>query len=190
MYRSPMKGIMLALPLLSKASPGQSKNIKIMILTEHNDEHWMAAALKLAARAQAAGEVPVGAVLVLQNKIIGEGWNQHIIHHDPSAHAEIMALRQAGQQQKNYRLPDATLYVTLEPCVMCAGAMIHSRISRLVYGANDNKIGAVGALTLLNHPAMNHQVEITAGVLVDACSQMLSTFFSQRRQQQKAQKMG
>ncbi|MDN0107508.1 tRNA adenosine(34) deaminase TadA [Yersinia rochesterensis] len=157
--------------------------------TEYSDGYWMQRALALALRAQAEGEVPVGAVLVLDNQIIGEGWNRSIGDNDPTAHAEIMALRQGGQAVQNYRLIDATLYVTLEPCVMCAGAMVHSRIRRLVYGANDLKTGAAGSLVdILRHPGMNHQIEITAGVLADACSHQLSTFFRLRREQQKALK--
>lgn len=157
---------------------------------QYNDDDWMQHALNLALRAQAEGEVPVGAVLVLDNQVIGEGWNRPIGHHDPTAHAEIMALRQGGQTVQNYRLLEATLYVTLEPCVMCAGAMIHSRIRRLVYGAPDVKTGAAGSLVdLLRHPGMNHQVEITSGVLADSCSSMLSDFFRQRRLQHKALKL-
>ncbi|CFQ30781.1 tRNA adenosine(34) deaminase TadA [Yersinia bercovieri] len=154
---------------------------------EYSDEYWMQRALMLALRAQEEGEVPVGAVLVLDNQVIGEGWNRSICDSDPTAHAEVMALRQGGQVVQNYRLLDATLYVTLEPCVMCAGAMVHSRIRRLVYGANDLKTGAAGSLLdILRHPGMNHQVEISAGVLAEACSQQLSAFFRQRRAQQKA----
>lgn len=156
---------------------------------QFSDEDWMRHALNLALKAQDEGEVPVGAVLVLDNKVIGEGWNRSIGHHDPTAHAEIMALREAGNHVQNYRLLDATLYVTLEPCVMCAGAMIHSRIRRVVYGAADLKTGAAGSLLdVLGHPGMNHQVQIDAGVLADECSAMLSAFFRLRRSQQKALK--
>jgi len=151
------------------------------------DEEWMQYAMTLALKAQDEGEVPVGAVLVLDNRIIGEGWNRSIGHHDPTAHAEIMALRQGGCAVQNYRLIDATLYVTLEPCVMCAGAMIHSRIRRVVYGAADAKTGAAGSLLdVLRHPGMNHQIEITSGVLAQACSEQLSAFFRYRRSQKKA----
>lgn len=153
----------------------------------NSDEDGMRYAMNLALRAQDEGEVPVGAVLVLDNRVIGEGWNRSIGHHDPTAHAEIMALRQGGNAVQNYRLIDATLYVTLEPCVMCAGAMIHSRIRRVVYGAADAKTGAAGSLLdVLRHPGMNHQVEISAGVLADACSEQLSAFFRSRRSQKKA----
>ena len=151
------------------------------------DEEWMQYAMTLALKAQDEGEVPVGAVLVLDNRVIGEGWNRSIGQHDPTAHAEIMALRQGGCAVQNYRLIDATLYVTLEPCVMCAGAMIHSRIRRVVYGAADAKTGAAGSLLdVLRHPGMNHQIEITSGVLAQACSEQLSAFFRYRRSQKKA----
>lgn len=153
------------------------------------DEVWMRHALMLAARAQAEGEVPVGAVLVLNGAIIGEGWNRSIGHHDPTAHAEIMALRQGGQQAGNYRLLNATLYVTLEPCVMCAGAMIHARIGRLVFGARDEKTGAAGSLMdIIGHPGMNHRIALTGDVLAQACSAQLSEFFRHRRAQHKAQR--
>ena len=152
-----------------------------------DDEFWMHHAMNLALKAQDEGEVPVGAVLVLDNQVIGEGWNRSIGRHDPTAHAEIMALRQGGKVVQNYRLIDATLYVTLEPCVMCAGAMIHSRIRRVVDGAADAKTGAAGSLIdVLRHPGMNHQVEITSGILADACSEQLSAFFRYRRSQKKA----
>ena len=156
---------------------------------EQNHEYWMRHALVLARRAGEEGEVPVGAVLVHNNQVIGEGWNRPIGRHDPTAHAEIMALRQGGVVLQNYRLIDTTLYVTLEPCVMCAGAMVHGRIGQLVFGARDAKTGAAGSLIdVLHHPGMNHRVEITEGVLADECSAMLSDFFRHRRQQQKALK--
>ncbi|AIR71079.1 tRNA adenosine(34) deaminase TadA [Dickeya fangzhongdai] len=151
-----------------------------------DDEFWMRHALTLAQRAWDEGEVPVGAVLVQGDKVIGEGWNRPISRHDPTAHAEIMALQQGGQALQNYRLLDTTLYITLEPCVMCAGAMIHSRINRLVYGAADAKTGAAGSLVdILRHPGMNHHIAITDGVLADECSDLLSRFFRMRRQQQR-----
>lgn len=155
--------------------------------TELNHEYWMRHALILARRAWDEGEVPVGAVLVHNNQVIGEGWNRPIGRHDPTAHAEIMALRQGGLVLQNYRLIDTTLYVTLEPCVMCAGAMVHGRIGNLVFGARDAKTGAAGSLIdVLHHPGMNHRVEITEGVLAEACAGMLSDFFRERRQQKKA----
>jgi len=156
---------------------------------ELNHEYWMRHALQLAKRAWEEGEVPVGAVLVHNNQVIGEGWNCPIGRHDPTAHAEIMALRQGGLVLQNYRLLDTTLYVTLEPCVMCSGAMIHSRIGTVVYGARDEKTGAAGSLLdVLRHPGMNHQVNVMGGVLAPACSEMLSEFFRMRRQQKKRQK--
>jgi tRNA(adenine34) deaminase len=163
---------------------------RIDVVNEYSDEYWMRQALSLAQRAQEQGEVPVGALLVLDNQVIGEGWNWPIGRHDPTAHAEIMALRQGGAVLQNYRLLNATLYVTLEPCVMCAGAMVHSRIRRLVYGAADEKTGAVGSLVdILRHPGMNHQVEIVSGVLAEECAATLSNFFRMRREQKKALKL-
>ena len=154
---------------------------------KQQDEYWMRHALDLARRAWEQGEVPVGAVLVQNDRVIGEGWNRPIGQHDPTAHAEIMALRQGGKVLENYRLLDTTLYVTLEPCVMCAGAMVHSRISRLVYGAHDIKSGAAGSLLdVLGHPGMNHQVELQSRVLAEECAAMLSDFFRMRREQKKA----
>ncbi|SFN11550.1 tRNA(adenine34) deaminase [Izhakiella capsodis] len=155
-------------------------------MTDQRDQHWMRYALQLAQRAWQAGEVPVGAVLIHDNNIIGEGWNRPIGEHDPTAHAEIMALRQGGKARQNYRLLNATLYVTLEPCTMCAGAMVHSRIGRLVYGASDQKTGAAGSLLdVLRHPGMNHQVEISSGILGMECAALLSDFFRMRRDQKK-----
>ncbi|GKX51357.1 tRNA adenosine(34) deaminase TadA [Budvicia aquatica] len=160
-----------------------------MMQTSYTDEDWMRYALELAKRADDEGEIPVGAVLVLDNQVIGEGWNRPIGRHDPTAHAEIMALQQGGLVLQNYRLLNTTLYVTLEPCVMCAGAMVHSRIQRLVYGAKDLKTGAAGSLlNVLGHPGMNHQVEVVADVLAETCSAYLSDFFKRRREQIKAQK--
>lgn len=156
-------------------------------MVELNDEYWMRHALRLARVAWEQGEVPVGAVLVQGDRVIGEGWNRPIGQHDPTAHAEIMALRQGGKVLENYRLLDTTLYVTLEPCVMCAGAMVHSRITRLVYGARDEKTGAAGSLIdVLGHPGMNHQINIEEGVLAETCAAMLSDFFRMRRAQIKS----
>ncbi|MDC9622501.1 tRNA adenosine(34) deaminase TadA [Xenorhabdus sp. XENO-7] len=155
----------------------------------YSDEYWMRRAMELAMQAQSQGEIPVGAILIADNKIIAEGYNHPITEHDPTAHAEIIALRRGGIELQNYRLLNTTLYVTLEPCVMCAGAMVHSRIQRLVYGASDMKTGAAGSLIdILRHPGMNHQIEITGGVLAQECATMLSTFFKQRREQHKALK--
>ena len=139
-------------------------------------------ALELARHAEEAGEVPVGAVVVLNNEIIGEGWNQPIVSHDPTAHAEMVALRAASQYAKNYRLPGAVLYVTLEPCAMCAGAIVHARIARVVYGAADPKTGAAGSVfNLLDSSVLNHRSQLTSGVLAEECGQMLRGFFEARR---------
>ncbi|MCC2614971.1 tRNA adenosine(34) deaminase TadA [Aestuariibacter halophilus] len=154
-----------------------------------NDEQWMAHALRLADKAWQEGEVPVGAVLVRDGEVIGEGWNRSIGNHDPSAHAEMMAIRAAGQKLSNYRLVDTTLYVTLEPCPMCAGLLVHSRIARLVFGADDPKTGAAGSvMDIVNDERLNHQVAVTRGVLGEQCGAKLSDFFKWRRQQQKAAK--
>ncbi|MGK2946423.1 MAG: tRNA adenosine(34) deaminase TadA [Candidatus Malihini olakiniferum] len=162
---------------------------KLLELCDKPDEYYMRYALQLAQRAQEEGEVPIGAVLALHDNVIGEGWNHPISHHDPTAHAEIMVLRQGGSILQNYRLLNATLYVTLEPCVMCAGAMIHSRIGRLVYGANDEKTGAAGSLIdILRHPGINHQMQITSGVLALECAKTLTNFFRFRRAQHKARR--
>jgi tRNA(adenine34) deaminase len=143
-------------------------------------------ALQLADKAQSQGEIPVGAVLVKDNKVIGEGWNQSISLHDPSAHAEMVAIRNAGKNLQNYRLVNSCLYVTLEPCSMCAGLLIHSRIDRLVFGASDFKTGAAGSLLdLLGDPRMNHVVQVQSGVLAQECGDKLSAFFKLRREQKK-----
>ena len=149
-----------------------------------NDTHWMQRALDLARQAERMGEVPVGAVLVLNNECVAEAWNQPVAAHDPSAHAEILALRQAGQKLGNYRLGDTTLYVTLEPCAMCAGAIIQARIARLVFGAADTRAGAGGSVfQILDSDKLNHRVRITAGVLEAECTGILQEFFKKRRQQ-------
>ncbi len=154
-----------------------------------SDEDWMRVALALAEKAQALGEIPVGAVLVKEGKLIAEGWNQSIGLNDPSAHAEIMALREAGRALGNYRLVDSTLYVTLEPCPMCAGALVHARAKRLVFGAADPRTGCCGSVeNLVQHSAFNHQLEITSGVLADASAQLLQSFFRNKRQMAKQQK--
>ena len=146
------------------------------------DEHWMRHALLLARRAQEAGEVPVGAVVVQGGRIVGEGWNRPIGDHDPSAHAEMLAMRAAAQRIGNYRLLDTTLYVTLEPCVMCAGAIIHARIGRLVYGATDPKAGGVHSVyDVISNPRLNHRLPWQGGVLEAECGQILRDFFRARR---------
>jgi tRNA(adenine34) deaminase len=148
----------------------------------HSDELWMEEALREAQRALAMGEVPVGAIVVQEGRIIGRGRNQSIAAHDPTAHAEMLALREAGPAIGNYRLLDCDLYVTVEPCAMCSGAITHARIRRLIYGAEDAKAGAVRSmLQVLNHPKMNHHVEVTSGVLAARCMDLLQTFFRARR---------
>ena len=145
-------------------------------------ERFMCRALVLAQCAAAEGEVPVGAVLVRDGVIIGEGWNRPIATHDPSAHAEMIAMRDAASRLGNYRLPGTTLYVTLEPCVMCAGAIIHARVSRLVFGARDPKAGAVDSVyDVIARPRLNHVVEWSGGVLEEECGTVLREFFRKRR---------
>lgn len=157
--------------------------------TALTDEYWMQYALELAKKAECCGEVPVGAVIVVNDKIIGEGWNHSISSHDPTAHAEIMAIRQAAHSLHNYRLVDATLYVTLEPCAMCAGAIIHSRIKRVVFGAFDHKTGAAGSfINVLAYPGMNHQPVIESGICAQQGADLLSLFFRRRRAEIKMQK--
>ena len=147
-----------------------------------NDEAWMRHAIRLAQRAESQGEVPVGALVVKGGQCIAEGWNQPITQHDATAHAEIMALRQAGIASQNYRLVDTTLYVTLEPCVMCMGAIIHARVQRLVFGAYDVKRGAVcHALQLAEADFLNHRVDWQGGILEETTANLLKDFFRQRR---------
>lgn len=146
------------------------------------DQHWIRYALNLAERAQEEGEVPVGAVIVRDDKLVSEGWNRPIAGNDPTAHAEIVALREAGLAESNYRLPGATLYVTLEPCVMCVGAIMHARIERVVYGADDPRAGAAGsAFSLLGSDQFNHSVHVESGVLAEECGAILRKFFRARR---------
>ena len=146
------------------------------------DLSFLARAIELARQAAAAGEVPVGAVIVRDRKIIGEGWNRPIGTHDPTAHAEIIALREAAKNIGSYRLTNATLYVTLEPCAMCAGAMVHARVKRLVYGSSDPRAGASGSIfNVTNHPALNHRVECEGGLMSDECGELLRGFFAERR---------
>ena len=146
------------------------------------DELWMEEALRCAQRALEIGEVPVGAVVVHGDEIIGRGWNRNITDSDPSAHAEIIALREAGAHLGNHRLGECDLFVTIEPCAMCAGAMVHARIQRLVYGSDDPKAGAVrSVMQVLNHPQLNHKVEVRAGVLAGRSAEVLQRFFQNRR---------
>lgn len=156
---------------------------------QNSDEHWMHEALALADHAENMGEVPVGAVVVLDGEVIGEGWNHPINGHDPTAHAEIMAIRDAAARVGNYRLVGADLFVTIEPCTMCAGAIVHARIKRVVYGATEAKSGvALSNGQLFDQPWMNHNVEVVSGVLSDLSSQKISQFFQRRRAEKKLQK--
>ncbi|HKE45223.1 MAG TPA: tRNA adenosine(34) deaminase TadA [Steroidobacteraceae bacterium] len=151
-------------------------------LTGNSDRDFMARALELASRAQEEGEVPVGAVLVKDGRIVAEGWNRPIAGQDPTAHAEIEAIRAGARALNSYRLSGTTLYVTLEPCAMCAAAMVHARISRLVFGAWDPRVGAAGsAFNLVNAPALNHRIDAFGGVLADECGALLRGFFERRR---------
>ncbi len=154
------------------------------------DAQWMLQAMELAQRAEALGEVPVGALVVMDGEVIGEGWNHPISGCDPTAHAEIMALRDAAQQQQNYRLSRATLYVTIEPCTMCAGAIIHSRVSRVVFAATEPKSGAVVSNSrVFDSPQMNHQVQYCGGVCAEQASAQIQAFFKRRRREKKENKI-
>lgn len=147
-----------------------------------SDAAWMERALAQARLAAAADEVPVGAIVVKDGEIVGMGHNRTLLDRDPTAHAEIVALRQAAARLGNHRLGDCVMFATIEPCAMCAGAMIHARLARLVYGASDPKAGAAGSvLEVINHPRLNHQMEVTSGVLADQCSEILQEFFRQKR---------
>jgi tRNA(adenine34) deaminase len=153
-----------------------------------NDADWMERAVEQARLAQQAGEVPVGAVVINSGQIVGSGYNRNLLDHDPTAHAEIIALRQAASRLGNHRLTGCTLFCTVEPCAMCAGAMIHARVARLVYGAADPKAGAAGSvLDVINHPRLNHRMEVTSGVLAEQCSELLKTFFAERRKRTGAE---
>jgi tRNA(adenine34) deaminase len=146
------------------------------------DQHWMRHALSLASQAEAEGEVPVGAVVVCEEQAVGEGWNRSIGMHDPSAHAEILALREAGRQQKNYRLPGCTMYVTLEPCAMCVSAAIHARLEGLIFAASDPKTGALGgAYDLTADYSHNHALNFSGGLFASEAAEQLRGFFRQRR---------
>ena len=146
------------------------------------DEEWMQYALQLSKKSEQRDEVPVGAIIVYKNKIIGEGWNQPISSNNPTAHAEIMALQDAGEKIGNYRLLDSTMYVTLEPCVMCAGAMVHARIAKLVYAVDDQKTGACGSVfNMIQAEELNHNTEIKKGVLEKECQALIKNFFKEKR---------
>lgn len=164
------------------SDPVAPDSFKLDVAVAGSDELWMEEALRSAQRALEANEVPVGAVIVLAGKIVGRGWNRNISDCDPTAHAEIVALREAGTTVGNHRLEDCDLFVTIEPCAMCAGAMVHARIKRLIYGADDPKAGAVhSAMRVLNHPQLNHKVEVRGGVLVGRSAELLQEFFRSRR---------
>ncbi|WP_312359573.1 tRNA adenosine(34) deaminase TadA [Stutzerimonas balearica] len=156
---------------------------RVQIIDRSGDEGFMREALALAEHGAALGEVPVGAVLVLDGEVIGRGFNCPISRHDPSAHAEMVAIRDAALRLQNYRLPGSTLYVTLEPCSMCAGLIVHSRIQRVVYGTTEPKAGvAVSRGQFFDQAFLNHRVLVEGGLLAEQCSEMLSQFFRQRRQ--------
>ena len=146
------------------------------------DELWMHEALRAARRALEAGEVPVGAIVVCGGRIVGRGWNRNLLNSDPTAHAEVVALREAGAAVGNHRLSNCELFATIEPCAMCSGALVHARIHRLVYGADDPKAGAVhSVMQVLNHPRLNHRIEVQGGVLAGRCTELLQEFFRSRR---------
>jgi len=146
------------------------------------DEQFMSAALELAREARERGEVPVGAVLVMDGEILGRGFNQPVSLNDPTAHAEIVALRQAGREIGNYRLPGSTMYVTIEPCQMCVGAMVHARVARVVYGTPEPKAGAIeSAMRAHEHPSLNHRLEVAGRVLEAECRDVIQAFFKERR---------
>jgi len=168
------------------SSTSQHNQQKSSDIQDQLDVTFMQRALELANKAEQFNEIPVGAVVVYQNTIIGEGFNQSIMLNDPSSHAEMNAIRQAGAYLNNYRLLDCTLYVTLEPCPMCAGLLVHSRIKRLVFGCNDLKTGAAGsAFNLVNNTQLNHQISVESHVMQEECSEILSSFFKRRRNEKK-----
>jgi tRNA(adenine34) deaminase len=163
-------------------SPNQRRTANDERRTSVSDEFWMEEALRAARRALEAGDVPVGAVVVHAGEIVGRAWNRNIIDSDPTAHAEIIALRQAGSKLGNHRLGDCELFATIEPCPMCAGALVHARIKRLIYGADDPKAGAVhSVIEVLNHPQLNHRMDVRGGVLAGRCAELLQSFFRGRR---------
>ena len=154
---------------------------------EASDELWMEEALRAGQRALEIGEVPIGAVVVSEGRIVGRGFNQNLAGPDPTAHAEIVALRQAAKELGNHRLLECAMYVTIEPCAMCAGALVLARLQRLVYGADDSKAGAVhSVLNVLNHPQLNHNMEVRGGVLAGRCADQVQGFFRKRREQKRA----
>jgi len=159
------------------------------LINENDDQYFMQRAFEMAQQAEQHDEIPVGAVVVYQGNIIGEGFNQSVLLNDPSAHAEMIAIRQAGKHVNNYRLLDCTLYVTLEPCPMCAGLLVHSRIKRLVYACPDLKTGAAGSVfNLVGTSQLNHQIVVDNGIMAEQCSELLSGFFKRRRNEKKSAK--
>jgi tRNA(adenine34) deaminase len=155
---------------------------KLSAAERSQDELWMQEALRAAQRALEAGEVPVGAVIICGDRIVGRGWNRNLSDSDPTAHAEIVALREAGAGVGNHRLGECDLFVTIEPCAMCAGALVHARIRRLVYGSDDPKAGAVrSVMQVLNHPQLNHRIEVRSGVLAGRCAELVQEFFRSKR---------
>jgi tRNA(adenine34) deaminase len=177
-------------PSLVFVYQGSERENKTLIKTaEPDDIYFMQRAIELAHQAECQGEVPVGALLVKDGQVIAEGWNRSISAHDATAHAEIEVLRQAGRQLENYRVTDTTLYVTLEPCPMCAGALLHGRVKRIVFGAPDLKSGAAGTvLNLFESQAAYHHADVIGGVLEAECREQLQAFFKRRRNEKKAQK--
>lgn len=174
------RGVEASMNGLSGNKPGANGGNKRGVMTE--DERWMAAALVLAQRGAEAGEVPVGAILVSSGQQVAEAYNSPIQLHDATAHAEILVLRRGGDRLQNYRLSGGTLYVTLEPCAMCAAALVHARIARLVFGAPDPRVGAAGsAFDLAREPRFNHQITVVGGVLAAECERVLREFFRARR---------
>ncbi len=174
---------------MSDAREGSNQSLSQQHIFTDIDEKWMKLALSAASRAAVEGEVPVGAVIVKHNSLIAQASNSPIEFSDPTAHAEIIAIRKAAEKMKNYRLPETTLYVTLEPCVMCIGAIIHARIERLVFGANDPKTGAVCSLyTIGSDSRLNHTLNINGGLLAEQCAQLLKDFFKQKRMSKKIAK--
>jgi tRNA(adenine34) deaminase len=166
--------------------PEKLENRELMRVSE--DAAWMQLALEQAALAARAGEVPVGALVIKDGQILGQGYNRTLLENDPTAHAEIVALRQAAARLGNYRLVGCEMFVTIEPCSMCAGALVHARLARLVYGASDPKAGAVASvLQVLNHPSLNHKMTVQSGVLVDQCSALLQNFFREKRKESTAE---
>ena len=175
-------------PTVPKSQKGENA-LPLKNKADYNDQDWMQYALSLADKAEAVGEIPVGAVLVKSNEVIAEGWNLSILEHNACAHAEIIAITNAGKVLENYRLIDCTLYVTLEPCPMCAGALVHARIKRLVYGAGDYKTGAAGSVfDLVRNEHLNHQIEVTSGICAEQCATKISDFFRRRRKEKKVLK--